>query len=1785
MSGNNKVKACYVKAGGKWTISGCDSKRKINSDVWLMNNPDNKRTLDEFKETAAFKQLCKKHFGTDSCGYERAPGERGQWYFVKNVGQKKMIIPVMPEPPKKDIRGQFDWLVNLKLRRMNQDIGRAEHARLEKKALDNLEDVFSKKHKEIKQTCINILDEIKLLSKPRTLEEFKRRSAMLDTLKGVIGLFKEKEDKDDRLELAQKYEEMIKELDESYEVSKKGQSCGEVPTAPYKNSCQSNQNIPREGYLNKKYQLDFQKYVYVDIRELALVPEKDKSGRRTRYVFDYVLPFKPVEQIDQKTTLNFNADDLLGINQYIPALYDSEVKDKYSRLNSLLRREYRETHTGEFKSISQFESGGYKYVGFLPPKTVDDLPRVFLYKKRYSRSLAFALFNHYSQKHQMPISTSVIHASPYEIAALVELFKIPQQNLCLTSDKGINTFNVCSDAKCSQDQLDLKKLYPYYFTRDTNDVKTLYKKIDKNIKKLAELYLKFEEEQTGRKLVGTAREKALEEASSRFTRLSWSLFDRGDLLAQRWTTGLTVGGILVFPIIAVGWPLVKEHAVDRLIAAKKASGEKASRMMNDEYAKSYQEQKIGENLKHSGRESVVTEGLGFFNNPERKHAIYHGGSGHGKDDAVLRVLKMVAAGDKRVPKEFRKAEIFKVDASEFQANTEYRGAVATKLREILSYPSKGKNAIIYIPEIDKILLSGSVSSGDAEQVAGLLLEILTTKKNIVFIGSTSRRAALLESCPDLLRRFHWLKVEQLSFEEVTTSLKYDVEFNKGARTSYNVAYTHDQIEFAARLTEKYIREFGQNDKAKARFDAIKEVVFAALDKAKNAGHSRLSDEHILSAVRDKTRSIDGNVARVPSAVEDARKAVLDDKSWRIELLREGRKGDYLTELRSVLGTKNVDISNVDEMLFKIQVAIGNGLVKNKIKPEIANWLSLGLLSRWLKTDRFTRSLYYMKDNANVEVNLLLPPQAFIEDYVGKVALELVENNVVAEKELPEDLKSKVKQARTGQGKSVISERMITKVREFIVQQLLDHGRTSSPEVIENWTRYASSLLETGAKLDAIKPKLNEVISQGGNVANLDGSWLVIERPYVDVDVIVENLRRTFKSLNKSIPHDGELRDLARFIISKAQPADYCKVEEGKFNNEFHKRIGSEISDIIKSDKKVMFDAVKNQWIMIEKTASPEQFETKVKNLEKYGDYKQEVFKALTKKEVYNAIFKNGWLTWVMQRRYREINAFIGKNLVSSDSPVLKEVARYVFNVWIMAPSDLKSNYIGKKSSVGESFPPPEFIRDIGRYALSIMIDAGNRVGYLKAINNVQETNVIKILTEEGKLSGDDANDSRAKGAVRKGDGSAARRRTHSKTDGPRESHSHKPVGKLRAEKDRTRRANYSSAKAARNEAMVPNNWYVPDRPLGQMDVSNVQTDPNGNVVMRLNPADRGEVTYRYDKKGRVVLSTRPDGMNLTRGKTPPRNSASFVRFAREQQIPVNATDQNLERFYNTTRNGLLWRDFKVASFGGMTAFIPHLFMDGMKKPGRTHFASLGTMHLTNATLYALSDAMKKAMMRGGQIIPMDAGKLKVFLKSFGHHLANVRGLGAGIIVCYPGAKAGELVVEIFTSNPIAKTVGSVVGAGGLPIAVRFIAGKSTRLARYLASRPAALATKAMSYVGWPLLVKDMVQGLYEDSMRQNMTRKQVELRTEALRLLGPKASFIFSFEFMHNLAKVGSDGFVCKTYEYMIKEVEKRIAEKKPVDPKTLQGMLDKHIERLKSIFGQVHPDFMRGSFNPFQIN
>ena len=208
-----------------------------------------------------------------------------------------------------------------------------------------------------------------------------------------------------------------------------------------------------------------------------------------------------------------------------------------------------------------------------------------------------------------------------------------------------------------------------------------------------------------------------------------------------------------------------------------------------------------------GREKEIERIMQILSRRKKNNPVLIGEPGVGKTAIVEGLAQRIASGD--VPELLKGKIIFSLDVAALIAGTKYRGEFEKRLKKVINTVKDDKNIILFIDEVHTIVGAGAAEG--AVDAANILKPPLA-RGEIQIIGSTTpdEYRQYIEKDGALERRFQKVYVSEPTAEqalEILRGLKSKYEVHHG------VKYSDEALEFAVKLSQRYISDHYLPDKA------------------------------------------------------------------------------------------------------------------------------------------------------------------------------------------------------------------------------------------------------------------------------------------------------------------------------------------------------------------------------------------------------------------------------------------------------------------------------------------------------------------------------------------------------------------------------------------------------------------------------------------------------------------------------------------------------------------------------------------------------------------------------------------------------------------------------------------------------------------------------------------------------------------------------------------------------------------------------------------------------------
>ena len=250
-----------------------------------------------------------------------------------------------------------------------------------------------------------------------------------------------------------------------------------------------------------------------------------------------------------------------------------------------------------------------------------------------------------------------------------------------------------------------------------------------------------------------------------------------------------------------------------------------------------------------GRESEIHRVMEILSRRKKNNPILIGEPGVGKS-AIVEGLAQLIAQRKCSPMFFGK-RIVNLDMTGIVAGTKYRGQFEERIKALLKEIEQNPNIIVFIDEIHTMIGAGGTAG--AMDAANIMKPALA-RGTIQCIGATTldEYRNSIEKDGALERRFQKVLIEPTTAEQ-TVQILHNIK--ERYEHHHHVHYTDDAILACVKLTERYVNDRSQPDKA---IDAMDETGARVHLKNAHIPPEIQETEKELEKVKEKKQRAVGN---------------------------------------------------------------------------------------------------------------------------------------------------------------------------------------------------------------------------------------------------------------------------------------------------------------------------------------------------------------------------------------------------------------------------------------------------------------------------------------------------------------------------------------------------------------------------------------------------------------------------------------------------------------------------------------------------------------------------------------------------------------------------------------------------------------------------------------------------------------------------------------------------------------------------------------------------------------
>ena len=248
-----------------------------------------------------------------------------------------------------------------------------------------------------------------------------------------------------------------------------------------------------------------------------------------------------------------------------------------------------------------------------------------------------------------------------------------------------------------------------------------------------------------------------------------------------------------------------------------------------------------------GRNKELNRMIEILCRRTKNNPILIGSAGVGKTAIVEELSRRIAYGE--VPLALKNKRIISLDMATTVAGTKYRGEFEDRMRKILKEIEEHDDIILFIDEIHTL-----VGAGGAEGAidASNIFKPALSRNKLRCIGATTTEEykKFIEQDGALERRFQKLYIDVPSHHTVKEIL---LKLKPIYEQYHNVTLSNDILETIIKLSERYIYDRNQPDKA---IDILDEVCArASLKESKNMKRYRKLNQELQKVMKQKKEAI------------------------------------------------------------------------------------------------------------------------------------------------------------------------------------------------------------------------------------------------------------------------------------------------------------------------------------------------------------------------------------------------------------------------------------------------------------------------------------------------------------------------------------------------------------------------------------------------------------------------------------------------------------------------------------------------------------------------------------------------------------------------------------------------------------------------------------------------------------------------------------------------------------------------------------------------------------------
>ncbi len=228
-----------------------------------------------------------------------------------------------------------------------------------------------------------------------------------------------------------------------------------------------------------------------------------------------------------------------------------------------------------------------------------------------------------------------------------------------------------------------------------------------------------------------------------------------------------------------------------------------------------------------GRNNEIERLIEILCRRTKNNPLLIGEAGVGKTAIVEELSRRIVNGN--VPVQLRNKRIVSVSMSSLVAGTKYRGEFEERVSKILKELEQDSNVIIFIDEMHTLVGAGGAEG--AIDASNILKPVLARGK-VKIIGATTidEYKKFIEDDRALARRFQTIMIEEPNRSKTKDIL---LKIKPIYESFHNVKISNDMIDMIVDLSDKYIYNRKQPDKAIDILDEVSAKVSISKDKSIN----------------------------------------------------------------------------------------------------------------------------------------------------------------------------------------------------------------------------------------------------------------------------------------------------------------------------------------------------------------------------------------------------------------------------------------------------------------------------------------------------------------------------------------------------------------------------------------------------------------------------------------------------------------------------------------------------------------------------------------------------------------------------------------------------------------------------------------------------------------------------------------------------------------------------------------------------------------------------------------